>query len=289
MIPYVVSADIGLLLENWANQNGFIAPSDEFFSRLRESFSVQMRRIFPSFELVSEREIALGLAKLAAESGLPTVSLENVYLKSELKFEITRSVNEKGESCGWVNRPGTPPMPRQIKSLRDSGVKEAVLVDDVIFSGKMIEMAADILLKAGIKVPLVCAGIGIAEGIRHIDGNRREVRCARVFDQVIDEVCERDFYPGTPLSGRFLAGSANIGVPYIAPFGNLQDWASVPSEHVTSFSAFCLDKTIEIFGEIEKCSGKPVLCQDLARKVFGLPVNGTRYTDSLRQARGRLV
>ncbi|MFA5743109.1 MAG: hypothetical protein WCX77_02965 [Candidatus Paceibacterota bacterium] len=287
--PYVVSEDIGLLLQDWAARNGFTMPSSEFFYRLREAFSVQMRRIFPSFELVSEREISQGLADLVAESGLPAVSLDKVYSKSELNFEITRLVDEKGKSCGWSNRAGTPPIPQQLEALRASGIKEAVLVDDVIFSGDMLEMITDLFLTAGIRVPLICAGIGIAEGIRRINGTRREVRCVRVFDQVIDEVCERDFYPGTPLSGRLLSGSMNIGVPYIFPFGNPEDWASIPSEHATTFSRFCLGQTILLFDEIERCSGREILCQDLGRKVFSLPANGVRYTDVLREVNGRSV
>ena len=287
--PYVVSADVGLLLQSWAAQNGFTMPSSEFFYRLREAFSVQMRRIFPSFELVSEREISQGIAKLVLESGLSPVSLDKVYFKTELNFEITRSVNEKGENCGWVNRAGTPTIPQQLEALRASGVKEVVLVDDILFSGAMIEMITDLFLTIGIRVPLVCAGIGIAEGIRRINGTKREVRCVRIYNQVIDEVCERDFYPGTPLSGRLLTGGMNIGVPYIFPFGDPENWASIPSEHAMTFSKFCLDQTILLFDEIERCSGRIILCQDLGRKVFNLPADGVRYTDVLRGVKGRLV
>lgn len=148
MKPYVVSADIDLLLQDWADQKDFAIPSSEFFYRLREAFSAQMSCIFPNFELIPEADISQGLAELISESGLPAVSLDGVYVKSKLKFEITRSVNKNGENCGWVNRPGSPPIPRQIDTLRESGVKEAVLVDDVIFSGSMIEMVTD-LLSAG--------------------------------------------------------------------------------------------------------------------------------------------
>lgn len=289
MQPYVVSADVGLLLQDWADRNGFAMPSSDFFYRLREAFSVKMSQIFPCFEFVSEKEIFQGITKLVSESGLPAVSLDRVYFKSELNFEITRSVNEKGENCGWINRDGTPSIPQQLETLRVSGVKEVVLVDDVIFSGGMIEMVADKFMAVGIRVPLVCAGIGIAEGIKRINGIRREVRCVRIFDQVIDEVCERDFYPGTPLSGRLLAGGMNIGVPYIFPFGNPKDWASIPHDHASAFSKFCLNQTILLFEEIERCSGREILCQDLGRKVFGLPMNGVRYTDALRETVDRLV
>ncbi len=158
--PYVVSADIHLLMEKWAIQNNFALPPKEFFNSLRKEFSAEMRKIFPDFEFVSEDEILQGIAGLVEESGLPAVSLDRVYFQSKLKFEITRLVNGKREDCGWSNRADTPPIPQQIEALRTSGVKEVVLVDDVIFSGNMLEMITDLLLAAGIRAPFVCAGIG---------------------------------------------------------------------------------------------------------------------------------
>lgn len=281
--PYVVSADIYLLLEKWATQNNFVLPSKEFFNHLREEFSAHMRELFPNFEFVGEDEILQGIAGLVAENGLPAVSLDRVYFQSELKFEISRLVNEKGQDCGWSNRAGTPPIPQQLEVLRASGVKEVVLVDDVIFSGDMLEMITDLFSAAGICVPLICAGIGISKGVRRINNAKRKVRCVHVYDQVIDEVCERDFYPGVPLSGRLLASGENIGVPYIFPFGNPEKWASIPSMFTVTFSKFCLHQTILLFDEIERCSGKMIFCQDLERKVLGLPMDDTRYTEALRK------
>lgn len=288
MLPYIVSADISLLLQDWAVQNGFTTPSIDFFNRLRETFSAQMRQIFPCFELVSEEEILQGIANLVSESGLPLISLDGVYCKSELSFEITRSVNEKGESCGWVNRYGTPSISQQLETLRSSGVKEAVLVDDVVFSGNMIARVTDLLSNIGIEIPLVCAGIGIGTGINRINSTKQAVRCVRAFSQVIDEVCERDFYPGTPLSGRLLVNSKNIGVPYILPFGNPKSWASIPHRNTAPFSKFCLKQTIMLFEEIERCSDREILCQDLGRRVADLPANNIRYTDALRKIMDRL-
>ena len=40
--PYVVSADIYLLLINWARERNFILPSKEFFDKLRKEFSTYM-------------------------------------------------------------------------------------------------------------------------------------------------------------------------------------------------------------------------------------------------------
>jgi len=287
--PYVVSADVRLLLQNWADQRGFKIPSTVFFDCMREKFSLRMQKIFPNFELVPEKEIVDGLFKIVSESGLPPVSLDGVYFKSEMSFEITRLVNRQGQNIGWGNRAGTLTIPQQLDLLRKTGVKKVALVDDVIFSGNMLEMILNLFSSIGICVPVVCAGIGIAHGIKHISYARREIYCVRTFDQVIDEICERDFYPGVPLSGRLLSDGENIGVPYIYPFGKFEDWASIPSEYGPDLSDFCLQQTTLLFEEIERISEKKVFCQDLGRKVISLPTDNVRYVDALCEARSRLV
>lgn len=281
--PYVVSADIYLLMKKWATQNGFVAPPREFFYQLREEFSDYMRRVFSNFELVSEDEISRGLAKLVAESGLPAISLDRVYFESELNLEIARLVDRDGKDCGLGHRAGTPPIAQQIKQLQMNGLREVVVVDDVVFTGALLERIVDLLSRIHIRVPLICAGVGIAEGINRINGTKREIRCVCTYDEVVDEVCERDFYPGVPFSGRLLVGGDNIGIPYLLPFGKPESWASIPSEHVTDFSRFCLHQTKTLFDEVERHSGKPVLCRNLGRKVVGLPMDKTRYLEVLSE------
>lgn len=287
--PYVVSADIYLLMKDWVIKNGFVLPKREFFSQLREKFSNYMREIFPEFEFVSEEEISYGLARLVAESGLPAISLDRVYFTSELNLEIARLVDKDGNDRGLGHRAGTPSLMQQIRKLQTSGVREVVVVDDVVFTGALLESIIELLSRVDIRVPLVCAGIGIAEGINRINGTRRKIHCVRTYGEVIDEVCERDFYPGVPLSGRLLTGGDNAGVPYLLPFGKPESWASIPSEHVAAFSRFCLHQTISLFDEVERSSGKPILCRDLGRKVVGLPTDETQYTSALPSALHKIL
>lgn len=281
--PYVVSADIYLLMEKWATQYDFVLPAREFFCQLREEFSNYMCRVFSNFELVSEDEISRGLAGLVAESDLPVVSLDRVYFESELNLEVARLVDENGKDRGLGHRSGTLPLAQQIRKLQMSGVREVAVVDDVIFTGVLLERVIELFSRIRIRVPLICAGIGIAEGINRINGTKREIRCVRTYEEVVDEVCERDFYPGVPLSGRLLVGDDNIGVPYLLPFGKPESWASIPSEQTMDFSRFCLHQTATLFDEIERHSGRSILCRDLGRKVVGLPMDETPYTDVLRK------
>ena len=281
--PYVVSADIYLLMERWVAQNGFILPPKEFFSHLREEFLAYMCQIFPDFELVSEDEISQGIASLVAKSGLPTISLDRVYFQSELNLEITRLVDKEGNDRGLGNRAGAQPLSQQIKKLQMSGLREVVIVDDVVFTGALLERIIDLLSRIKIRVPLICAGVGIADGIKRINDTKREVRCVRTYVEVIDQVCERDFYPGVPLSGRLLIGDENIGIPYLLPFGNPGKWASIPKKWQKPFSRFCISQTIKLFRKVGRASQRKVCCSDLERKVFSLPMNEVGFEDALSE------
>lgn len=281
--PYVVSADIYLLMKVWATEHGFVLPAKKFFLCLRERFTARMQEMFSNFELVSEEEISLGLSRLVVQSGLPVVSLDRIYLQSKLNFEVTRLVDKEGKDQGLGNRAQALTISQQLELLQVSGCRDVAVADDVLFSGGLLEKVIKLLSGINLRVPVFYGGISITEGIKNINNLGVEVRCVRTYKEVIDEVCERDFYPGVPMSGRLLDEGNNIGVPYILPFGNPEVWASIPPQHATAFSKFCLNQTIMLFDEIERCSGKKVLCRDLGRKVVGVPMDGTPYADVLRK------
>lgn len=282
-LPYVVSADIYLLLKRWAEKNKFILPSDIFFSQLRENFASHMKSIFMNFEFVSETEILDGLNRLVGKSSLPVVSLDASYFQSEFKFELARLVDKNGNNRGLGRRANTNPLFRQIKELEMSGIKSVVIVDDVLFSGALLERVIKLLARINIEVPFIYVGVGINEGIKRLSNDKCQVICVRTYSNVIDEVCERDFYPGVPLSGRLLAGGSNIGLSYILPFGDPVSWASIPAEKALNFSKFCLQQTISLFEEIETCSHREIYCRDLPRQVIGLQQPSVRYTTLLKK------
>ena len=279
--PYVVSADIYLLLSKWAERKNFILPSKEFFLDLREDFSAYMLKMFSDFEFISEEEIFKYVSEVACQSKLPIVSLDPVYFPGDYSLEFTRNVDASGLDRGLKPRFGSDPLPKQLSLLKNKKIKEVCLVDDVIFSGVLIERVIQALSRLGIRVPVVCAGIGIQEGINRIATSSCQVYCLKTYQEVVDEVCERDFYLGVPYSGRSLWGSQNIGLPYILPYGKPDKWASVPLLFQKTFSRFCLNQTIILFEEIEKSSKRIIDCSDIERKVFDQPEKG-RYVDFLK-------
>ncbi|MGI8420400.1 MAG: hypothetical protein ACR2LN_07225 [Candidatus Levyibacteriota bacterium] len=282
--PYVVSADIQLLLKPWSERNDFTLPNRSFFDQLRIDFSTRMQLIFPGFELVSEDELTNGLTEMIKTNGVTPVSLDRVYYRSEPSLDLARIVDGEGRNKGVGRRADSPVLLAQFRELTRRGLAQVALVDDVIFTGDMLERVSGVLEKMGIAVPLIYAGIGIGEGIEKLSQNGRKVLCVKEYPEVIDEICERDFYPGVPLSGRRVNTDDNTGVPYILPFGDPGGWASIPRESQGSLSRFCLIQTIKLFNEIEDVSGKLVTCSDLERKVIGLPKDKTRFVDALSAA-----
>lgn len=279
--PYVVSGDIISLLQQWADQKGFKLPANSFFNQLRSNFGTFMSNIFPRFEFIAEEELSCGLDTLVRKNGLYPLSLDRVYYPSGLRIDIARQVGTDGKDQGLGRRANAHPLLEQFRQLRNSGVRQVSLVDDVIFSGDLVARVGKALNRVGMEVGAVYAGIGIQEGIDLLRSKGYKVECVRSYKSVIDEICERDFYPGIPLSGRLVDPEQNIGAPYILPFGNPGKWASIPERWQAPFSRFCLGQTIQLFEGIEKASGRAVTCADLDRKVITLPQDNSRFVEAL--------
>ena len=272
--PYVVSGDIYLLLSNWAKEKNFVLPEKEFFQKLRQEFRNYIQQIFPLYEFISEEEILNHFHSATSRYNIPFVSLDPVYFPGDFPLSITRTVDANLIDCGLRHRFASPNLLNQLKTIKASGQKEIGLIDDVIFSGVLAERVIKLLSRLGLKVIFVCAGVGINEGLNKISQSRN-FSCARVYNDVIDEVCERDFYLGIPYSGRSLLSPKNIGLPYFLPFGKPTKWASIPEKKQKEFSLFCLKQSIFLFEEIEKISQKIITGSDIERQVPGQPLNGS--------------
>ena len=281
--PYVVSEDIGILMQKWAKERNFNLPNNDFFVQLRSEFAQFMIQIFPKFESVNESELSNGLGELVRKTGLFPISLDRVYYQSNPGIDISRLVDVEGKDKGLGRRRNSSSLLSQFRELKKLGVKKAVLVDDVLFSGGLAERITNALSDIDIEVPIICAGIAIKEGVDTLSRSGKELKAVKIYDKVIDEVCERDFYPGVPMSGRSLSNNENIGIPYILPFGNPGKWASIPERWQKPFSQFCLKQSIRLFEEVENLSKSFVYCSDLDRKIIYLPNGKTKLTLSLKQ------
>lgn len=150
---------------------------------------------------------------------------------------------------------------------------EVSLIDDVVFSGNMICKVADALKEKNIIVREVLSAIAVQENIDVIRDKGIDVKSAFYISNVLDEVCERDFYFGIAQSGQneLQPNGTVLKKPYFSPFGNAEDSASVPSEKVGEFSKECLGCSYELWNDIQNNSGRVVTNQDLPEKIFNTP------------------
>lgn len=283
--PYVVSLDIVPLLTRWALVKKFSMPNPDFFGMLRKNMHAELGTIFPVVEIVEEGDIRSAILRMTSSLGLPVISLDYAYCPIGVPLNVTRAVHTDMTDAGVTHRGKSFSIEKQVRDIASQLQGDVALVDDVIFSGEMTTRdVIPMLRRHGITVRTVVAGVGIRKGVRRIQAEGVDVLCVREYAEVEDEICERDFYPGSPLCGRTVLGTENVGMPYIRPFGNAQDWASIPGTHVDSFSRFCLGQSIELFTEIENISGKTVRMRDLDRGIYSLPTGDQRFVDELSKA-----
>lgn len=286
--PYVVSADANLLLRGWSQKNGLSIPSEGYFQGMLSELNTVLAEYFGTSEVIPEQVLQQGLRKFVRESPLPVVSLDRAYLSSSDKLlgflDATRTVDSQLQNTGLGSRATELSLQRQIGKLAvQANGSPIALLDDVVFEGKTVLSIIEEFRRRGVAVDRVYAGITLQEGKELLEANG--VRVESVIDpykQVIDEVCERDFRVGVPLSGRtIVSGGQTTGAPYLKPFGKPEEWASIPTDKVQEFSLFCLYQSLSLWAQIEKRSQQDVSPQSLAKPVQGLP-NEKSMTQAVR-------
>lgn len=288
---YVISEDIHILLDKWAKNKGFTLPSKKFFKELRKEMQEYLEKIFGigNIDMVSSRELKNGMKKLIKQTRLPAVSMDLVYIQTNPEIQVSRMIDEFLDDCSIGPRFNALSISEQLLKIKEKH-NEIVLVDDVVFSGEVITKIILSLKAINIKVPKIVAGIIIGQGAKKIKKETDvEILTNRYYKEVIDEICERDFYPGISLSGRLVVGSKiETGAPYLLPFGKPHEWASIPKEKEKEFSIFCLNQTIKLWEAIEKASNRIVRCCDLERIPLGISYGKKRFINELKKRRNLL-
>ncbi len=300
---YVVSEDVDMLITRWCLEKNLLPPSDELYVDMRAKMKGFLQDIFAKVTFVNSQEIRNGLLESVAAHravGLTVISLERAYLEdSEVdgRIELTRTVDGDGDDVLVSAKRNSCPVPKlqQFSRLRD---KNIALIDDVVFSGKTLEGTIGQLHHYHTNVHAVTAAIGVKSGVDYLNKARfcvtgqpehMAVHCLEEFDGVSDQVCERDFYPGVPYSGREHFTYDNASFPYVLPFGKPQRWASIPEKEAVQFSCLCIDNAVALFEEIERVNNMTISCQFVPRPVFGSPNDGTRFADFLKEKRAQLL
>jgi len=280
----------------------------------------ELQRIFGPLgidvQFISWSEMQQRLTSLIEEHSAdrpPIITLDPVYVEgADMMFSTNRLTGFSKHSSTWTDlgkgpRPGSPMIDVQLAEMaRHSSLgrsKRVIVVDDGVWTGGTLAALDQLFLVRGIRVDkfLVALQIRQEEESHELRGIEDRIIAHRDGDfapgEVIDYVCERDFYVGVPYSGRTLGVSVsangasgpksaiqiyypnlpmpgNFGAPYVAPLGDPEHWASIPSPEVKAFSRACLMLSRRLYVEVEKETkrrighARPVLVKDLDRPPF---------------------
>lgn len=153
------------------------------------------------------------------------------------------------------------------ESLLNNGIRDIILADDVVFSGSVLRTVTNLFNQYNVRVVGICSAISTCSSYQLFNETLPlGIKCGYLMsEQVIDQICERDFYFGIAGSGISIVGNDNkiYKAPYFIPYGNPVARASIPEKNKITFSKNCLARSIILWEEIERLSKRKILIKDL--------------------------
>ena len=226
--PYVISEELDL--SGIYTQQINLKNLDVF----RANLDADLKAMGKNTLWVSSAALNSGLARMVDTTNVPVVSLDDRYVKlADQYFGVSRGVDETLNDVGYVPRANYASIQSQLDSIPKLG-REVVLADDVLFSGEMMEWLISELAARNVKVGGVVCGIAMGEGVARLGENNISVEACEVFEDVEDEICERDFAIVSGSGRRIDSLNANA-LYFDSNNGKPQQWACIPPEAVDDF------------------------------------------------------
>lgn len=260
-------------------ERGLVIPKDNTIEVLRDSFREDVNRIFNNkVSIVEENEMLAYLfgSILDVYRQYPIVSLDSVYLEPDdrdiLFLDCTR-LNGSKDLVSRIRPDDDGSVKRQIRAISERLIKDKnrriVLADDVVFSGSVLKSVSDEFKKNGIDVVGVRSAISTREGYDFFSRLPLGIKCGCLLESdVIDQICERDFYFGVAQSGISIKREDRVyKAPYFEPYGDPVERASIPSDYSDTFSRNCIVRSLALWKRIEKLSGREILVRDLPEVI----------------------
>ena len=156
------------------------------------------------------------------------------------------------------------------------GIKEIILADDVVFSGSVLKTIINEFKACNINVIGIRACISSYESyICFNESLPLGLKCGYLMsDQVIDQICERDFYFGIAGSGiSIIKNNEVLKAPYFKPYGDPVNRSSIPTIEEQRFSLTCLRRSLELWQEIERLNKREIKIKELPEKIVDTKEN----------------
>ena len=290
--PYVLTDDLSLEFAGLVSGNpAALKALSDASSTIEDS----LKKFFPVVERISAEKIHGFLSDKVSQSALPVISLAGIIPSDGAKVvsvEASRTVKLVKQD-GYFEFIDNGILPRNsslpavadqfnncVSFINQRGQRRVNLLDDVVFSGDTVLDYIDRIERRGLSVDTVIANVVIGGAVKKLEGRGIKIDADYIYDDVVDEVCMRDFIVGTPGGGRNLMTKKGeyVAVPYLYPFANVDRWASVNPEQAIEFSKDCLQASLDLWSRL----APETKFGDLDKPVFKCDPNA-RITDTLDQ------
>lgn len=279
--PYVVTNDLSLVFSKF-EERGRTIPNARDIDEAGLGIRKALQRTFENVDIVEADRISGYLLASIQKSDLPVISLTGLLGAGQVagSIECSRTVEILTKSGGFFSygdaglqprRKEVPDVKTQFNNLVQTlgDAKEVALADDVIFSGGTIIRLTEQLANAGITVKKAYASLIIEDAIGVLADRGIESHADLVYEDVVDEVCMRDFIIGAPDGGRnVLMNGGYACAPYVSPFGDICKWASIPEDHVDAFSRQAVESSLALWSKMDAMNGASHLVRDLTKPVI---------------------
>lgn len=162
------------------------------------------------------------------------------------------------------------------KELKSQRKFDIILADDVVFSGNVLKRIIKYFFENKIRVVGIRSSIATLDSYRFFNEKLKfGLKCGCLLgENVIDQICERDFYFGIAQSGiSILKNGKILKSPYFVPFGEPVKRASIPKEYEILFSNGCLARSMFLWKFIENNSKRKIYIRDLPEEIVGTENN----------------
>lgn len=250
-------------------------PSGAVINELRYDFKKDTQKIFNNeVTIVSEDEM-MAVNNLI-DGSYPIVTLDKIYISPDEKNIYFLDCTRVSGTDEIIARQKEP-LDEQIKRLSNSlKGKQILIADDVVFSGCVLKTIIEKLSKYDVKTVGIITSICTNESYNYFNENLKYGINTNYLmsDDVIDQICERDFYFGIAGSGIMIeTDKGRFKAPYFKPYGNPHERASIPLEHEKNFSIGCLDRSIHLWREIDKLRKIKTIISELPERIVNTNEN----------------
>ena len=204
------------------------------------------------------------------EDGIPIVTLDKIYITPDNKqiyyLDCTRveGTNKIVSRCSKT-------LDFQFLNLsKQLNCSEIFFADDVVFSGQVLNEIIKRFNQFGIKVVGIISAICTEKSYNYFQNILKwGIKTNYIMsNEVIDQICERDFYFGIAGSGIMVETKKGLyKSPYFKPYGDPENRASIPSEYVRYFSKGCLNRSSYLWEEIDKKRGTRTKMEELPERI----------------------